>query len=412
MRTRLSIMVVNRMAGRVVGGGEVFDIKVASHLKDMDNTVEFITSGNRISIQQLSGDASFPIQTIPVPQLHPIENTIRYKSQRLAALLRYLNVYLFERAVFESKLRKTGAANYDAIYGCSMVWLPEWVMERTSLSVVTWLPGIPSSYHTRKLARYVGSERFGLFTHGDPVDYLHSRLGWQMQRDFHVINPGIDQKRIPKELSLRSEHRRRLIGDREVLVGITVARLVEVKNHALLLKGIARVIHEHHLPLVWLMVGDGPEKSRLRDIAKRLQIEDYVFWVGGVAPEKVSVYYTAADFFALTSKYENFSLATIEAMAHGLPVIGTQVGFLQQIISESQAGMLVPANDENALSEAILTLARNQQLRATLSAKARMFTSQMDWEHTATRVWELLCSVCQCQTNHYNVEGTHRNMGG
>jgi glycosyltransferase involved in cell wall biosynthesis len=97
----------------------------------------------------------------------------------------------------------------------------------------------------------------------------------------------------------------------------------------------------------------------------------------------------ASDVFVLPSRYENFSNAVLEAMAHGLPVIGTQVGYLQDLIRDSGAGVAVPLGDVASMSNAIGNMAANEGRRKEYSKRGREFARQFAWPRIADKLVSL-----------------------
>ena len=99
------------------------------------------------------------------------------------------------------------------------------------------------------------------------------------------------------------------------------------------------------------MVGEGPAGAALRAQAERLHLGDRVVFAG--LRRDVERLLPLMDVFVLPSQYEGFGIALIEAMAAGLPVIGTDVGGVPEIITHQQTGLLVPPGDAQALATAI-----------------------------------------------------------
>lgn len=398
----LNILVVNRMMGELIGGGETFDLQVALALKRAGHYIHIATSGRRlISLHQVN-HRELTIESVTIPRFLRTENILRRASQRLASPLRYLNVYLFERAVMRRFFRARPLMQYDVVYGCSMIWLPKWLLGSTNVGVVNWLPGIPSAVQRKQITGCLANSRYALFTHGDPAVFLRERSRLVPGRDFHVIAPGIDVERVALARRQREEVRQRTIGRFSGVVGITVARLVEVKNHRLLLEGLAKALSNTGAGIKWIMVGSGPEESFLRQLSRQLGIEEHVVWCGGVSHDEVHLYYAAADVFALTSRYENYSLATLEAMAHGLPIVATRVGFLQELVQRSHSGMLVSPDSPEEFAAAVSQLCRDKNLRVQMGKRGEEFTRHMSWEHTARQVSQLCYAVTQSRRRGEN----------
>ncbi len=106
--------------------------------------------------------------------------------------------------------------------------------------------------------------------------------------------------------------------------------------------------------LLWL--GDGKFKNDMEMLAKELSIESQITFAGNVSKEQVQLYLEKSDLFVLASRTEGLPRAVIEAMAIGLPCIGTDVGGIPELLSKE---VLVQKNDVNALVTKIASLIRN-----------------------------------------------------
>ena len=133
----------------------------------------------------------------------------------------------------------------------------------------------------------------------------------------------------------------------------TVCRLEEpVKGVSLLIEAVAQLAAQRPaLNVQLLVVGEGPAGAALRAQAERLHLGDRVVFAG--LRRDVERLLPLMDVFVLPSQYEGFGIALIEAMAAGLPVIGTDVGGVPEIITHQQTGLLVPPGDAQALATAI-----------------------------------------------------------
>lgn len=118
-----------------------------------------------------------------------------------------------------------------------------------------------------------------------------------------------------------------------------------------------------------MIVGDGPERALLNDAAAQLGVGDRVVPTGALAqPEQILGRF---DVFALTSDTEQMPNAVLEAMAAGLPVLGTDVGDVKRMLAPENADFVLPREDEAALSAALLRLIRDDRLRARLGRANR-----------------------------------------
>lgn len=116
-----------------------------------------------------------------------------------------------------------------------------------------------------------------------------------------------------------------------------------------------------------ILVGDGSEKERYKQLVKELEIEENVVFVG--YQHDVDLYYSCFDIFALVSAYEAFGLVLAEAMLNKLPVIATQVGGMKYIVENEKTGFLVPPFQPEEIAKKIIQLYQNESLRIEMGAK-------------------------------------------
>lgn len=142
-----------------------------------------------------------------------------------------------------------------------------------------------------------------------------------------------------------------------------VARLDDLKDHATAVRAMARVATAIPLSLL-LIVGEGPERTRIERIIKELNLAQHVRLVG--TRSDVPDILQAADLFLLSSKSEGIPLTVIEAMAARLPVVSTDVGGVGEIVVAGETGLLTPAGDDAALAAAAIELLNDAPRRARL----------------------------------------------
>lgn len=185
-----------------------------------------------------------------------------------------------------------------------------------------------------------------------------------------IIPYGVDTTRF-KPGTDGSEIRARYGIGHDEIVAIAVQRLDVRKGLAFLLDAIARLKTESGPAVRFLICGRGPEKERLQEYAKRLDIEDRVIFAGYVADEELPQYYQAADLFVLHSLHEGLGIVVLEAMASGLPPIITDAGGTVDMVVDQEDGLVVPAKAPVPLAAALRRLAEEPDLRRRLAARAR-----------------------------------------
>ncbi|HEY8106836.1 MAG TPA: glycosyltransferase [Gemmatimonadales bacterium] len=186
-----------------------------------------------------------------------------------------------------------------------------------------------------------------------------------------VIPPGIDLRRFDRaraDAAAIAGFRRgasRVVG--------TVGRLADQKALHVLLEATPRLLADDPGTRV-LIVGDGPRRPALERQARRLGVDGAVVFAGyqtDVVPA-----YAAMDVFVLPSRYEGFGIVFLEAMALGVPVVGTRVVGSEDAVVDGVTGLLVPHGDAPALAAAVLRLFADAALREAIRAQAARKVAQ------------------------------------
>jgi glycosyltransferase involved in cell wall biosynthesis len=145
---------------------------------------------------------------------------------------------------------------------------------------------------------------------------------------------------------------------------VQAASLVSVKQQGLLLEAVAQA--RTAVPGLQLLVaGAGPEAASLRIRAEQLGLDGQVSWLGAVAHRAMPAFYGRGHVYVQTSRHESQGMAVLEAMACGLPVLGTPVGLLPEVAA------LPPSDSPERLAEQIATVVDDKAGWAGRSAAAR-----------------------------------------
>jgi glycosyltransferase involved in cell wall biosynthesis len=165
------------------------------------------------------------------------------------------------------------------------------------------------------------------------------------------------------------------------------AQLHERKGQDYLLESIFLLKQRGTCIQLWL-AGTGESKQKYEEQAHRLGISDSVEFLGAVAHEKILSMYQKreVDIVALPSLHEGIPVALIEAMAYGIPVVGTNVGGTPELLGEG-AGLIIPPRDPLALADTLEYLISSEEKRSSLAHRgyskvkegwdARMTTDQL-----------------------------------
>lgn len=148
----------------------------------------------------------------------------------------------------------------------------------------------------------------------------------------------------------------------------TVGRLVPVKGYDRLLR-VAKYILEQDTSVTFLVVGNGPLRRKLEELAGELNIEAKVIFTG--FRDDIPSLLGIMDIFVMSSIYEGIPMSLLESMTLSKPVVSTRVGGIPEVIREGIDGLLVDPADEKALSDACLDLLRNPERARQMGANAK-----------------------------------------
>ena len=207
-----------------------------------------------------------------------------------------------------------------------------------------------------------------------------------------IIPMGVDLDRFTP--LKRDEGLKNRLSNGALLV-LGVGRWVEVKGYRYLIMAMKEVVKKiRDIRLV--LIGFGPEESRLKKLTAELALMDKVTFINGVGRKKINAYFASSDIFILPSisrkdgSTEGFGLSLVEAMASGVPVIGSKVGGVVDIIKDGQTGLLSPERNPSKLAERILTLASDKELSYRLAKQGRnLVINNYGWDKTCSDFYSL-----------------------
>jgi L-malate glycosyltransferase len=113
------------------------------------------------------------------------------------------------------------------------------------------------------------------------------------------------------------------------------------------------------IPSVLVMVGDGPDRVHAEAEARDLGVEGSVFFLGKI--ETVAPLLSAADLFLLPTQSESFGLSALEALASGVPVVGTNAGGLPEVVRDGVTGALCAVGDVDGMAAAAIAILRDRE---------------------------------------------------
>ncbi len=220
-----------------------------------------------------------------------------------------------------------------------------------------------------------------ILQNADAVLALTEDMKQKMQeihdRDISVVPNGIDLERFEISSGDKKEGNAKTI--------IFVGRLHPVKGVRYLIEAMA-IIHQQMPDVKLVIVGDGAERSRMEELVGRLNLNDCIQFTGQVPQESIPRLIHQADVFALSSLSEGLPVVILEGMAAGLPIVATNVGGIPDIIKEGVNGYLVSVKNPEEISDKLLILLQNDEIREMMSTNNREKAELYTWDKITTEV--------------------------
>ncbi|MCA1993655.1 MAG: glycosyltransferase [Coleofasciculus sp. S288] len=225
-----------------------------------------------------------------------------------------------------------------------------------------------------------------------PQEEKHMRQLVSTKGAIEIVPCGTDIERFG---SVERSQARQILGiPPEAKVVLYVGRFDKRKGIETLVRAIAKSSLRGNADLRLIIGGgyrlgysDGMECDRIKGIVKELGLDGIATFPGRLSPDKLPVYYAAANVCVVPSHYEPFGLVAIEAMASRTPVVASKVGGLQFTVISEVTGLLAPPKDEEAFCQAIDRLLSNPAWADELGQIGRQRVEiAMSWDSVASRL--------------------------
>lgn len=188
-----------------------------------------------------------------------------------------------------------------------------------------------------------------------------------------VIPLGFDLSRFEKSVKNRTELRKQMnLSAHKTAVAI-VGRIAPIKNHRLFIDAAAATYKKHPEEFIFYVVGDGELRNEVHDYISTTYpwLNSSVIFTSWIAD--MTQFYPAMDVVCLTSINEGTPVSLIEAQASGIPVISTNVGGVKDVINPNETGIILNEHSAEELSNHLIELHLNRELRIKMSQNARNF---------------------------------------
>ncbi len=183
--------------------------------------------------------------------------------------------------------------------------------------------------------------------------------------DINRFNPNLQSKQVRKKLKF---------SDSPII--LTVRNLNPKDGVQYLIESIPEILKQFGNVNV-IIVGEGYARRRLEELARKLKIQDHVCFTGWVSDFELPYYYALCNVFVIPSLEEGFGISSIEAMACGKPVVGTNVGGIPEVVLNRTTGLLVKAKDSIALARGINQILSNSDEANLMGREGRKRVEQL-----------------------------------
>lgn len=364
------------------GGGETFDLEIARHLQSANCEVAFLSGlplvgGPRIP----SAFSKFkkPVRNFMLRS--PYFGWFPWDKTRGGWRLRIMDFMMFEMRA--ARWVAAHQNDFDVIQVCE---LPFFVARAKAKGV-----RIPIVLRLTAPNFY---DRWGGIRAADAViasGETVARVRESLRSDCYDVPNAVDTEMFrPHPTPFRKN---RGMGEDEFVI-LYVARFQDFKNHALLVDAYARFRPECPRSRL-LLVGSGPLKPRIQRQVSERGLSAHVLFLGEQPFEQLPDIYAAADVMAISSDFESFCFAALEAMATGLPIVTTDCGWVPKLVN-TEGGVVVPVRDSQALAEALLQMARDPAKRTAMGRRNREVALQRHaWSNSAGIIIQLYKRLTQ-----------------
>ena len=210
-----------------------------------------------------------------------------------------------------------------------------------------------------------------------------------------AVSNGIDLSRFHSgEAPADLYHKFHIPTDRPVVTYI--GRLDAEKHISVLLRAFAHIYRETNAHL--LIVGDGTDAEHLRQLARDLSIVHHVTFTGRVSDEEIVALHRVGQVFCMPSPAELQSIATLEAMASGQPVVAVDAGALRELCQDGINGYLCQQDDDAQIAESLAKILGSKTVRNKFSKASLSIAGQHDLEYTLDQFETIYADLVGAET--------------
>ena len=212
---------------------------------------------------------------------------------------------------------------------------------------------------------------------------------YKYDRNVHIIPTGIEIERFYKE-NIDQERLKELKHELGIkssdIVILYLGRIGYEKKIDFLIKNHSSILKKHKNAKL-LIVGDGPDLDKFKNMVKKLKIEDSVIFTGKVDWEETKYYYNMADIFVTASDTETQGLTVVEALASSIPIVALDDDAFRNVVIDGLCGYLF--KDKKEYIKRVLELASDKKLRERMGSQGRINAEPFSSRYFAERVLDV-----------------------
>lgn len=358
---------------------------VCKGLSEAGNTVFVLAPDNPFYVKKIKNNGYKLIiyRYIFPPSLHLLGYSQTLVNDKKFKIRVFLLSPLFFFFCFINLLRLVKKENVEVISAHWILpngFIAALVKRFTQVKVVSTLPGsdvyvAQKNSLLRYMALFAADNSDGITSNSIQLKDDLVTLGAKIKK-FKPIIYGVDATVFKPDRNKRNFLRKSMNISGNTVVILGVGRLVEKKGFLYLVKAAKDVIHTNS-HILFIIVGDGDQKSLLQAEVKKLRIEKYIRFPGKIDYSELVSYYNMADIFILPSvrdsegNLDDQSVAAVEAMSCGKAVVTTDFPGYRMVIENNKDGFLVPEKDSKKISQVLSKLVSSPKLRKTSGQAAR-----------------------------------------
>lgn len=282
-----------------------------------------------------------------------------------------------------------------ASYGGFAALVYTWIRPRTKM-LLTLQEGDPLEHYAKRVGVLTFLHK-KIFVRADAVQPISRFLAdWARKMGFRgepiIVPNGVDVEKFSRksEVGSRNDLRRSFGFSESDLVLVTASRL-SLKNGV---DDLIRSLTSLPSNVRCLIAGTGEDAEKLRVLVEKKGLANRVVFLGSRSHDELPGILQASDIFVRASLSEGLGNAFLEAMAAGIPIIGTPVGGIPDFLTDGETGVFCQPHDPASIAAAVRRIHEEPGLRERLIANGeRLVRAQYDWNGIARRIRELLVSL-------------------